>query len=357
MAVKHPAIEGDRGVTVRGNEIAVKPVSDVQFEAGEGVETVEKKGKLRFYSSRSGCVYDEAGSLQVRPEVQVGGDVDYNTGNIECKGDLIIRGTVRSGFTAKAEGNVIVGEGVENGAQIKAGRSVVVSKGIFGQKTRVIAAQNITAQFVQDATLVCRGELEIGGYVYNASVRGGTVIVHGKGDRGGIVGGRVVARENVTSTIVGSEFGTSTQVVAGVDEELRRSLQKVNRGEEFCRIQIHKLKQSLNLSSVDARAIGEMVSRAPTTKRKGLRELGHKLEKLVEMADKVESQKHDLLAKQESVARQASIRVESCLYPKVELFIGQSNKKTRDMIKSIALSLGNDGQIEAVPLEGQEVSH
>ena len=348
LATKRAATSGHPGMTVLGKDVPVAAGKGEKLEAGKGVQAAEEEeGELRFYAQAEGCVHSQAGVLEVKPELQVSGDVDYETGNIDFKGDLTIAGTVRGGFAVKATGDIVIGGGVENRATVSGGGTVTVSKGIFGEKARVVALSGIRAQFVQDASLLCRGDVEVGSYVYNASVRcGGQVTVHGRGEKGGIVGGEVCAKVSIKAALAGSEYGTETRLIAGVDIELAKSVQKAAQGLAFCRSNVQKLMGMLKVSSTDRQAIGQALSQLPSSQRNQMRVVARKLEELGGMAGKLEAERERLEGQQAAQAKAAHVRVEGAVYHKVDVFIGQASRRVTDAVKGVSFRLAENGQIK-----------
>jgi len=356
LAVKRLAVEGAAGTNVIGEAIPPRPVQDVPLNPGEAVEVVEKAGELRFYSTREGCVYLEDGVLSVRPEVQVSGDVDYDSGNIECRGDVTVKGAVRGGFAVKATGDVLIGEGVENGARVQAGGSIVVSKGISGENTRVSAGEAIATQFVQGAALQCGADVEVGSYAYNAVLRsGGTITVYGKGERGGVVGGRMVGRDGIVASQAGSEFGAATQLVAGVDESAIRSQQRVEQGLQFCQTTAAKIAKALKVDpAAEDQDIRKAARQVPKARRPKARELGGKLRKLQETSARLEGERERLQSQAEELARSGRIRVDGVTFHKVELFIGKAHRRVKETLKGTVYYLSEEDQIEARPVQAGE---
>ena len=351
LATRTPATPGRAGKTVRGREIPANPGKDVALSAGKGVEAVTKEGQTFFYAREEGCVLNRNGALEVGPELKVSGDVDYSTGNVDFRGDVAISGSVREGFSIKATGDVVIGEGLENGAQVSSGKSVTVSKGIFGEKTRGVALGGIRAQFVQDASLRCRGDAEIGSYIYNASVRsGGGVTVHGLGDRGGIVGGEVCARTLLVVSSAGSEYGTATRLLAGVDVDQMRSLQKVDQGLNQCRTNIQMLLSAIKVSSPDPKEIGRLMATLPTSQREKARVLARKLEELVNLEKRIEEERRRLTEEMVRLRCAAEISVTSTIFRGVDLFVGRTHRRVEEPLKMVTFRLSEEGQVEAGPL-------
>lgn len=348
IAEKWPAVPGIPGQNVYGKELPAPPVQEAGLEAGPGVEMVKEDGRYCFKAQIEGCVYHLKGALEVRQEVRIAGNVDYATGNLDVPGDLWVMGNVCGGFSAKAKGNIAIGGGVESGAQVMASGSVTVGGGIFGERTRVVALGKIQSKFVQDASLLGRGDIEIGCYIYNASVRSGScVIIHGLGDRGGIVGGEVCAKTRIRSTSVGSEFGTPTRLLTGVDVELSRSLQKVDQGLNFCRTNMRALMSALKISTPDSKAIGQAMANVPGSQRKEMIALARKLEELTPMEKKLDAERRELMKKQIELAKVAEIYVGGTIFHKVDLFFGRTTRRIDDPIQNVGFRLSKNMDIES----------
>ena len=81
--------------------------------------------------------------INVFPVYEVNGDVDYNTGNIDFVGTIVIRGNVRSGFKVKADGDIRIIGSVE-GAELEAAGSIEISAGIIGQNKGLLKQQKMS---------------------------------------------------------------------------------------------------------------------------------------------------------------------------------------------------------------------
>ena len=87
-------------------------------------------------------------------------DVDNTTGDIEYEGNVIVHGNVRAGFTLKASGDITI-MGVVEGANVDAGGNLTVNRGIQGMnKAQIHAGGDIVSKFVENATIVCGGNIE-----------------------------------------------------------------------------------------------------------------------------------------------------------------------------------------------------
>ena len=71
-----------------------------------------------MYAAIDGLVTKtEKEKLNVFPVYEVNGDVDYNIGNIDFVGTVVIRGNILTGFRVKASGDIRVTGGIE-GAEV-----------------------------------------------------------------------------------------------------------------------------------------------------------------------------------------------------------------------------------------------
>ena len=64
-------------------------------------------------AARSGHLEFANNAFHVRPVLEIKGDVDYGTGNIDFNGDVHIFGDVREGFDVRATGTIIINGLVE----------------------------------------------------------------------------------------------------------------------------------------------------------------------------------------------------------------------------------------------------
>jgi uncharacterized protein (DUF342 family) len=67
--------------------------------------------------------------VEVIDLIKVSGNLDYNTGSIECEGSVRVEGDVLPDFHIRAGGDVSIG-GVVDAAEVTAGGAVVVRQGI-----------------------------------------------------------------------------------------------------------------------------------------------------------------------------------------------------------------------------------
>jgi len=161
--------------------------------------------------------------INVFPIYEVNGDVDYNIGNIDFIGTVVIRGNVLPGFKIRASGDIRVTGGVE-AAELEAEGSIEINAGIVGQnKALVKAGHNLKSSFIQDAVVEAGNELTVSQSIMHSTIRAGKA-VNCVGAKGLIVGGTIQAGERVTARTIGNSMSTATVIEVGVLPELRNEL-------------------------------------------------------------------------------------------------------------------------------------
>ncbi len=152
-------------------------------------------------------------SFQVKPVLDIGGNVDFSTGNINCLGDIHIHGDVSSGFTVRATGNITV-DGVIEACVVEAGADLVVRKGVQGNGKAVLRAhRNIYAKYLESSRVYVRENLDTECLVNCDVFSDGKVTV--RSGRGTIIGGKVRAANEVDANIIGARSECLTSVILG----------------------------------------------------------------------------------------------------------------------------------------------
>lgn len=204
--------EGEPGRTVTNQEVPAKSGKDVPLPKGRNTEISEDGDSL--LATMPGHVEFTGRCFQVKPVLDIDGDVDFSTGNIKFVGDVNIKGDILSGFSVKAMGNIYVGGVVESGSTVEAGGDLTVVKGILGDGTTVIrAGRCVFTKYIENATLVVRENFQSDCAVNSKIYCDGEVII--RSGRGSIIGGRVWAAKRVSASAVGAKSEVRTSISLG----------------------------------------------------------------------------------------------------------------------------------------------
>ena len=206
-----PPVPGVPGRTVLDEEITCKEGKTPALPKGRNTEASEDG--MQLLAVKSGRVEFSGRSFLVKSVLEIGGNVDFSTGNINFVGDVHIHGDVGSGFSVRTIGNVTI-DGVVEAAEIEAGGDLIVAKGILGDSRAMIRAHHdVYAKYMENCTVHCRGSLQTDCIVNCDVYCDGEVSV--RSGRGTIIGGRIRAAQGVDAKVVGSKSESVTSIFLG----------------------------------------------------------------------------------------------------------------------------------------------
>jgi uncharacterized protein (DUF342 family) len=243
---------GIPGKDVRGRMLAPVPGLQVplRYERASVMETLEP-GKTVLRARKTGAVFYRGDVLGVYDFLEVEGNVDYTTGNLDFDGFLSVKGTIDDNFSVAAEQDIeILGEYGVGGADeiVSRAGNIYIRGGIAGKGRAVIRCRkNLYVKFLSDVTVECEGSVYIGFYAINANIRAQQVLV--ESPRGRIVGGHVEAGIRIETAEAGNRNETRTELcVTGFDRHaLMAAFDHVSREMEAGKRQMGTLKQQLRL--------------------------------------------------------------------------------------------------------------
>lgn len=152
------------------------------------------------------------GEISVNPELPIKGDVDYQTGNINFRGHVVVNGTVKEGFTVKAFS--LTAKELE-GATIDLTGDLQVSDGITD--TDIISSGNIYAKFINNSRAKAFGDLCIQKEIIDS-----TAILSGKCDNtsGIIIASKISAKGGIDAGGIGTGASKPATLKVGVNEHI-----------------------------------------------------------------------------------------------------------------------------------------
>jgi hypothetical protein len=205
LQVRVPPTEGRPGYDVFGKVIKPEPGADVRLSKGANT-TVSNDG-TKLLSSVGGFLEIKSnGLITVRPVYMVNGDVAYSTGIIEYKGDVVVKGDVRSGFAVIAGGDVQIRGAVED-AEVIAGGNVIINGGINSSGVaHVKAGGDVKVGFVKHGNIVAGGSVYIKIESIGSRIHAGGDVEVTRPD-GRIIGGEITLGGWMTVPVLGSHKG------------------------------------------------------------------------------------------------------------------------------------------------------
>lgn len=206
-----PSGEGRPGRTVTGQEVPGKRGRPADVPRGRNT-AVSEDGRY-LVATRDGHVEFTGRSFQVKPVLEIPGDVEPENGAIQFMGDIHICGDVFGGAVIRAMGSIQV-DGVVENCTIEAGEYLVVSGGIQGQDSAVIQAhKGVYAKYLEHCAVYATESVVADCIIESEIYCNGSVTV--RTGRGAIIGGSVRAAEVVSAGTVGSKAERPTAVILG----------------------------------------------------------------------------------------------------------------------------------------------
>lgn len=241
LVTYHPAIPAVVGRDIHGNVIDayegrnLPPLKCMRCGMNERNE---------YHASVEGNVTLEGNKLTVTPIFYRDGDLDAATGNVSFYGDVLVEGNVFAGVTVKATGSITINGHVET-ANLIAGKDVILKNGMQGAGNGTIrAGQNVMARFLEQIQITAGNEVNTGALL-NCKVESGKIVTV-SGKRGTIIGGTVMAVEEISAASVGNRAGVNTRLVIGLEDDLKITVGDIDRRMEENRISMEEAMSTLD---------------------------------------------------------------------------------------------------------------
>jgi len=243
---------GIPGKAVTGKQIDQVPGKMLPlFYDRTSVREEYKDGVTTLYARKSGAVCYKGDSISVYDYLEIKGNVDFKTGNVDFNGYLTVKGTIEDNFAVTADRDIeIMGEygvGAANRIDSRDG-NIYIRGGIAGQnKAFVRCSKNLYVKYLKDVVVECEGTVYVGFYAMNANITAKQVIV--EGSRGRIVGGKILADYRVESPEIGNRAEIRTIIkIKGFDRnEMKGRLNDITEKLEAAKIKMEKIKQEIQV--------------------------------------------------------------------------------------------------------------
>jgi uncharacterized protein (DUF342 family) len=218
LAARTPAVDGKVGVNVYGQELAY--IKGREFSLPKGKNTYTNEENTKLFALIDGQARVASNLIAVEPIYQINGDVDYETGNIDFVGNVVVRGNVTSGFEVKAQGNIEIAGYVES-AQVISGGDIRVTGGIkTGIKGSVKAKGSVFSKFIENSRIEAGEDIIVKEAVIQSELAAGRD-VKVTDNKATIVGGLTQAGGAVAARVIGSPLATQTMFEVGVNPTLK----------------------------------------------------------------------------------------------------------------------------------------
>lgn len=217
LAEKQAPVEGKQGVNVMGEEIFCEEPLDPAFVSGHGTELSED-GLSMFAADDGRPHLDPLGEITVNPEFMVNGDVDFKTGNIDFKGNIVVKGTIKQGF--HVTGVNLTANEVE-GATISLTGDLEVASGITDANIKTVG--NIHAKFIHNSTI-----MGFGNFYVLKEVIDSKILLSGSCQlqTGHIIASTISAKQGIHAGKIGTPSSTPALLKVGREKHIVELLRK-----------------------------------------------------------------------------------------------------------------------------------
>lgn len=232
--------EGIDGVSVLKEKIPYTKGKLVPTLLGKNT-TLSKDGTV-IISKIDGQIDFSQGKINVYETLYIKGNVDNSTGNINVAGNVIINGTVLSGFIVKATGNIQIYGGISSVTLISGGY-ITLRGGVIGSK--ITCEGDLTSRFIENCKVFTKGNIQTD-YVMNSSVKCGKSL-KAINSISKLVGGDYLVGENIEARIIGSNANIKTYLELGTDSTTIRRQQELNKEIPPLETKRHSLESLISL--------------------------------------------------------------------------------------------------------------
>jgi uncharacterized protein (DUF342 family) len=209
---------GTPGQTVTGEMLPALKGKDKQlyYDKATIVEVAEGD-KMVLRAQVDGAIVNVNGIITVQEVLIIEGDVGAKTGNIDYDGSVMIKGTIKDGFSVHATKDISVlcemGLGSIDSIVSRTG-DIYIKGGIFGkERASIQAAQNVYIKHANECTIEAGGDIHIGLYAIGCKLTANNIFLDK--NRGRIIGGQAYAKAQVVTAFLGNEAERMTSINIG----------------------------------------------------------------------------------------------------------------------------------------------
>lgn len=211
IAQYHPAVPGENGFDILGNEKIAKIPREKPVLRGQHIRYEE--ATREYFATKSGKISLADSNVEILDVHEIRGDVSIIQGTVEFFGDLFIHGNVENGAIIRAGRNVVI-DGTVGGATINAGGDIILKKGITGGgKGKVSARGNVYSDFIEHTKVEAGADVHANSIMNSEISTYGNVVLSGK--HGSIIGGDTHGLRGIVANTVGNENEVKTVLHAG----------------------------------------------------------------------------------------------------------------------------------------------
>lgn len=297
--------DGEDGRSVTGSVIPARPGPAPAVRAGPGL-TQRPDGVV--VAACDGVLSVSRGVAAVLSVLELKGCVDFATGHVDFKGDVVVAEAVRDGFKVSATGNITVHGPVE-GAVIACGGDLTCPRGIASARRPEITVEgDADIAFVRNAAAVFKNDLTCRGEIEHSDVTVGGAV---KCESGRVIGGTLALTGAATIGTIGSPDWAPTTVRLGDLPLVAMELKQLS-------AEIVRVQKAIAAKEEHARTLMAYSGGKSACSREELTILQYEMSELQRSVTELEARRAPL---QEAMrqGRKAAVQVARVVYPRVRV--------------------------------------
>jgi uncharacterized protein len=219
VATIHAETPGVEGRDVSGNAVPATHGAKPLLTFSQKHFREDEEG--RVYALYDGVIRVRSNACTIEDVLRVGGNVDFESGNIDTKGSVVVTGDIRDRFEVRAERDIEV-IGLVEAATVRCAGSLTIRKGMTGRGTGTFSAGgDVEVGFLDSVRGDVGGELRLRREAISCTLRvaGGVI-----GPRAALIGGELTAGGAVDIGTLGSVAEAPTKVRVGSLPALEKEL-------------------------------------------------------------------------------------------------------------------------------------
>ncbi|MCL2618260.1 MAG: FapA family protein [Defluviitaleaceae bacterium] len=333
-----PEVMGTDGMNVTGEVIPCpKPKTANPITTTKTTYLSDDGQKL--FATVSGQIIYDGRKVTINPVLEVPGDVNSSTGNIDFVGSVAVKGNVVAGFLVSADGDIDI-NGVVESSYIKAKGNVLISRGVQGaDKAEIIAEGDVSLKFAENCTIRAGRNINAEAVLHSKIMCRGNMELAGK--TGYLVGGEANVQGRIVAKTIGSAMGTATTIQVGLDPEAYEEYREYIKEYNTLKAEYDKVDAAVK----SLKALNE--KNALTDKNKNiflklLHQQAHLRDQLMKLKGRLE------LISSSLDGESGSITATDVIRSGVKVTIGNAKMHIRDDIKSCVLK-NEDSAVKVLP--------
>ncbi len=331
IAKKIPAVPGIEGTNVHGKRIKPKIAGkDRKINVGKNVELNEDGTEA--LAKVDGIPKISDNRIIIEDVMNINGNIDYSTGNIEFSGDIFVHGDVKPGFSVSCGGSIEI-TGVIEAATVLAKENIIVREGIKGMdKGMVRSEESVIAKYIESANIEAKNVVTTGPIINSMVTADEHITLEGR--KGDIIGGNCRASVEINANCIGSSIGVETTVEVGIPPELL---------EESAILEAQLKLDSENMKKVDNLLKGlkslQKAGKLTPERREQLGKTTRTFFFLKSQIETLKKKKEEIKEKIDNIKLSGKIIARNTLYPNVTAIIRGQKFNSNISYPKVVLSL------------------